>query len=206
MPGDRKRIRPDGIVVWGVERVDLNAFPFLSILAFRAGSLHDMNKYPGRLQHSTPGWVKEGELFHIRGRVGRDQKDRLTGSELASELLAAVRRYHVLGKWSCHLFLLMPDHWHALLVFPRDPGMVRTLRDWKRGTARFQGVNWQGNFFDHRIRHPHEAQEKWSYIRRNPVVKGLCKTEDEWPWWWSGVLAEQRKSAGSVLRSTRSTL
>lgn len=63
--------------------------------------------------------------------------------------------------------------------------MAATIRDWKRGTARFQGVNWQDNFFDHRIRNPQEAEEKWHYIRKNPVVKGFCVNENDWPWSWS---------------------
>ena len=82
------------------------------------------------------------------------------------------------------MFLLMPDHAHALLAFPREPGMSVVLRNWKRGAARLQGVRWQENYFDHRIRSKAEAQEKWLYIRRNPVVKGLCSKEEDWPHWW----------------------
>jgi putative transposase len=109
----------------------------------------------------------------------------LTAPALALELLTAARRYHRLGRWWCELFLLMPDHLHALIVFPRESGMSLTLRDWKRGTALFQDVHWQENYFDHRIRNEEEAREKWDYIRRNPVVKGLCAREDDWPWWIS---------------------
>ncbi|MDB6114553.1 MAG: hypothetical protein JWQ62_1498 [Lacunisphaera sp.] len=66
--------------------------------------------------------------------------------------------------------------------------MTAIVRNWKRGAARFQGIKWQDNFFDHRIRSPKEAQEKWRYIRLNPVVKQLCASEDDWPHWWSGSL------------------
>ena len=146
-----------------------------------------MKEFPCRLHHNTPGWVKENALFHVRVRVAPEQKPFLTDPALAPELLAAARRYHELSKWWCELFLVMPDHWHALMVFPREPGMAATIRDWKRGTARFQGVNWQENFFDHRIRNPQEAEKKWQYIKRNPVVKDLSPHEDDWPWWWSGL-------------------
>ncbi len=63
--------------------------------------------------------------------------------------------------------------------------MSVVIRNWKRGAARIQGVHWQDNFFDHRIRSQAEAQEKWLYIRRNPVVKKLCAREDDWPYWWA---------------------
>ena len=82
----------------------------------------------------------------------------------------------------------MPDHLHALLRFPPNPGLIATVHNWKRGTARFQGVQWQDNFFDHRILSQKEAQGKWRYIRMNPVVKQLCVTEDDWPHWCSGSL------------------
>ncbi|HTL67105.1 MAG TPA: hypothetical protein VL200_05545 [Lacunisphaera sp.] len=86
----------------------------------------------------------------------------------------------------------MPDHVHALLRFPRDPGMAGIIGNWKRGTARFQGIQWQENFFDHRLRHKAEADEKWQYIRNNPVMQGLCDHQDNWPHWWSGSLGGTR--------------
>lgn len=104
---------------------------------------------------------------------------------LAPSLLDAVRRYQQLGHWWCDLFLLMPDHVHGLIRFPCEAVMAKVVGNWKRGVARFQGVCWQENFFDHRIRHAAERQEKWWYIRRNPVVKGLCAQEQDWPWWWA---------------------
>jgi hypothetical protein len=108
--------------------------------------------YPLRLHHNTPAWVKDGSMFHIRIRVAIPQIAPLTTSALAADLLKSVQLYHAAGKWWCELFLLMPDHLHALLAFPGEPGMAATIREWKRGAARLQGVKWQENFFDHRIR------------------------------------------------------
>lgn len=79
--------------------------------------------------------------------------------ELASRLLDAARRYHELGRWWCELLLLMPDHLHAIAAFPSEPGMSEVLRNWKRGTARFQHVQWQDGYFDHRLRTEKEARE-----------------------------------------------
>ena len=148
---------------------------------------HRVKEYPLRLHHNTPGWVKDGSIFHIRFRVDESQPKPLTTPVLAAALLKSVQLYHASGKWWCKLFLLMPDHLHALLVFPRETGMAATNRGWKRGTARLHGVNWQENFFDHRIRSDKLESETWDYIRRNPVVKGLCPNEDSWTHWWSGI-------------------
>jgi putative transposase len=147
-----------------------------------------MKEFPGRLHHNTPSWVKEGASFHIRIRVAPQPQCSLVEPALAAGLLAAAQRYHELGRWWCDLFLIMPDHVHAMLTFPCHTDLTATTRDWKRGTARFQRVSWQENFCDHRIRNRKENEETWHYIRRNPVVKGLCLSEEEWPWWWSGAL------------------
>ena len=146
-----------------------------------------MHEYPGRLYHNTPGWVKDGSLFHLRIRAERSQPSLVAGS-LASELIRAVGRDHERGRWWCELFLLMPDHAHAIMAFPREWPMSEVIRNWKRGTARLQHVAWQEGYFDHRLRNEKEARETWDYICRNPVVKGLCSTEADWPWWWSGIL------------------
>ncbi len=147
-----------------------------------------MQEYPGRLHHKTPAWVKDGAIFHIRIRALSTQSLALTSPTLAPQLLAEARRYHELGHCWCELFLLMPDHVHALFAFPDSPGMSETIRNWKRGTARVQSVQWQDGYFDHRLRPQKSLRESWDYIRRNPVVKHLCATEDDWPWWWSGTV------------------
>jgi putative transposase len=76
----------------------------------------------------------------------------------------------------------MPDHLHALLSFDREKGMSQIIRNWKRYHASRNGVLWQDNFFDHRIRNEQEFKEKYAYIERNPVVKNLTPTPEHWPW------------------------
>jgi putative transposase len=136
----------------------------------------------GRLYHKLPVWVSEGEVFHVRIRCDRQHQSVLTELGLAHSVLESVRHYHASGRWWCRLFLLMPDHLHALLAFPRVPGMSMTIRQWKAFHARVNHVKWQDGYFDHRIRNPAELDEKSEYIRQNPVAKGLCAVATEWPW------------------------
>jgi putative transposase len=184
--GTHLEVKPLHLGVGKVERVDLNA------LVRHGLSMADseQTKYPCRLHHEVPPWVEEGALYHIRIRASGEQATPLIDPNLAPSLLGAVRRYHEAGHWWCSLVLLMPDHLHALLYFVPDRPMAQAVRDWKRGTARFQKVKWQENFFDHRIRSEKQGDEKWWYIRRNPITKGLCQTEDDWNWWWSPHKAE----------------
>jgi REP element-mobilizing transposase RayT len=76
----------------------------------------------------------------------------------------------------------MPDHVHAVMAYPQDRAMGRTVGDWKRYHEHTLGIVWQDNFFDHRLRSDDEFIEKCSYIRMNPVRKGLCARPEEWPW------------------------
>jgi REP element-mobilizing transposase RayT len=127
--------------------------------------------------------VGAGAKFHLRLRVDPAQSPVLTDGSLAPQLLVAARRYHELEHWHCELFLLMPDHVHFIAVFPANRAMSVVVRNWKRSTAKFDGVHWQANYFDHRLRSDRDSNEAWHYIRRNPVVKGLCPTEEDWTWW-----------------------
>ncbi len=145
-----------------------------------------MSQVPGpstksRLYHSVPGWVPDGSLFHIRIRV---EIGDLTAPPTSEALLSSVANYQKTQRWWCRIFMLMPDHLHALLSFPREPGMSETVRAWKSYHTRMLGVRWQDGFFDHRLRNEQQADEKFAYILANPVVKGLCPTPDAWPYRW----------------------
>jgi hypothetical protein len=65
----------------------------------------------------------------------------------------------------------MPDHLHAILALPREPGMTTVIKNWKKYVAGKHGVDWQRDFFDHRLRDHHEVDEKTNYILMNPVRK-----------------------------------
>lgn len=129
----------------------------------------------------------------MRIRCDRTQAIPLTTRKLADLVLESVGHYHVNGRWHARLFLLMPDHLHALLSFPPNQTMSAVIRSWKAYHARCSGVKWQSGYFDHRIRNAKELDAKWGYIRQNPVVKELCQQEEDWPWMIE--LAESRNGA-----------
>jgi len=137
-------------------------------------------QYPNRLFHCTPSWVEDGCVFHIRIRCALENTVVLSQPLIASRLLESVEFYTKKGRWFVHLFLLMPDHLHALVSFPKEQEMSRVIADWKRYYCKQHGIRWQDNFFDHRIRNTTEYLGKATYIRNNPVAAGLCETPAEW--------------------------
>ena len=139
-----------------------------------------------RLHHTVPGWVQTGALFHIRIALDREKRQHpLTSPDLGNIILDSARLYAAKRRWHITLFLLMPDHLHALLSFPRDQSMSSTVGDWKRFHAYKNGVIWQEGYFDHRLRADERGEQlstKLNYIRRNPVAAGLCDNPENWPY------------------------
>lgn len=134
------------------------------------------------LHHSAPAWVKPGSLFFITLCCEQRTENQLCRPEIGPALLDAVRFYHDHQRWFARLFLLMPDHAHALVAFPANEKMGEVLRNWKSFTARQNGIQWQRNFFEHRLRDGEQWELKADYIRQNPVRRGLIADARRWPY------------------------
>ncbi len=144
-----------------------------------------------KLPHTIPQWVADGSWFFITINCVPPGKNQLcltpgahgvTRPTVGDAVLAAMKFNHERFIWHCRLCLLMPDHLHAIIAFPREPGMATCVKNWKKFVAGKHGVDWQRDFFDHRLRDHHELQEKTSYILMNPVRKGLCERPQDWLW------------------------
>ena len=78
------------------------------------------------------------------------------------------------------MLLLMPDHLQMLVGVAGDAVLASLIRDFKRITARTAKIDWQRNFFDHRLRDDESEDEKAISIRQNPVRAGLIKPDEGW--------------------------
>jgi putative transposase len=133
--------------------------------------------------HRPPPWAAENSVFFITINCQRRGEAQLTINGVTEGLLDALRFYQDQGKWHVSLALLMPDHFHALLSFNNEKGlgMGNLIKSWKRYTAKTFGIEWQRDYFDHRIRGEADMADKWDYIRENPVRAGLVDEHVEWP-------------------------
>jgi REP element-mobilizing transposase RayT len=136
----------------------------------------------GSLYHSIPAWVSAGSRYHVRIGSEDARTTRLTDPETATAILGAAQFYHDSRRWFLSIFLIMPDHLHAIFSFPLEPGMSQTIHDWKSWLRRKAGIRFQDNYFDHRLRTEEEYVIKMNYIRMNPVVAELCTISDHWRW------------------------
>jgi REP element-mobilizing transposase RayT len=91
--------------------------------------------------------------------------------------------------WQIGRYLIMPDHIHLFC----SPGkgefvpMGQWIRFWKSLVSRSwprpgnQPI-WQKSFWDTQLRNCERYDEKWEYVRNNPVRAGLCAQSEDWPW------------------------
>ena len=86
-------------------------------------------------------------------------------------------------------YVLMPDHWHAL-IWPRHPLTIsQALHDVKKTSARrlhrqrgTEGPLWPHQFWDRFVRHAREFNERLEYMHLNRARRGLVAKPEEWRW------------------------
>ncbi|PYK90766.1 MAG: hypothetical protein DMF23_08375 [Verrucomicrobia bacterium] len=91
------------------------------------------------------------------------------------------------GAW-IGAYVLMPDHLHVFVGLNDQkidlPGWMKSLKNALSKGLHFDGISsphWQKDFFDHVLRSEDSYEEKWHYVRENPVRAGLVKRWHDWP-------------------------
>ncbi len=137
-------------------------------------------------QHIPPDWVMPDAVFFITINCRQRGIPQLTQGGLPARLFSTVSFYQNSKRWWPEILLLMPDHLHALIAFSweKSRGMNAVVGDWKRYTARAFQIDWQRDFFDHRVRNEVDHREKWAYIRDNPMRASLVEEAEKWPHVW----------------------
>jgi REP-associated tyrosine transposase len=85
-------------------------------------------------------------------------------------------------------FVVMPDHWHALLglrapwTLPRFMHAMMTFVGTETTKVLgAKGATWQDGYHDTRIKTWKQFRYVTRYIEQNPVTKGLVSLPAEWP-------------------------
>ena len=108
-------------------------------------------------------------------------------AKILSESWTAAARVH---GWVVGRYVIMPDHVHFFAAPRTDAKSLSSfIRDWKKWTThQFHDAGiaapivWQTEFFDHVLRSTDSYEEKWNYVRDNPVRAGLVASADAWPY------------------------
>jgi REP element-mobilizing transposase RayT len=136
-----------------------------------------------------------GETYWITWRV----VDGITlEPDDRSSTLDAIRHWDG-DRWSVYAAVVMPDHIHILArpltLNLMDPlaGPVHDLGDILGSIKKFSarrinlrhgrsGALWQDERYDRIVRDDREFEEKWLYLRTNPVKAGLVEKPEDYPW------------------------
>jgi REP element-mobilizing transposase RayT len=106
----------------------------------------------------------------------------LANAEAFSAFRNSIRK---LTGWQIDAAVLMPDHVH-ILAWPRhreEPigDLSALVKRWMRQELKAEW-KWQPGCFDRLLRTNESAQEKWEYMRENPVRAGLVNAWQDWPY------------------------
>jgi len=90
--------------------------------------------------------------------------------------------------WLVGRCVIVPDHLHFFCA-PRDPTVTlkRWVKFWKSRASQYwprpeEQPIWQLDFWDTQLRRGESHSEKWDYVWRNPVRKGLVEKPEDWPY------------------------
>jgi putative transposase len=88
------------------------------------------------------------------------------------------------NKYLLHDFVIMPDHFHALITPADAISLERAVQFIKGGFSRRLKSSlpvWQPSFTNHRVRDHEDFVAHHSYIWNNPVRAGLVMQPEEYP-------------------------
>jgi len=110
-------------------------------------------------------------------------------AETCRIFIDALLHYRDQGAYSLHGFVLMPNHFHALLTPGAEVTLERAVQFIKGGSAKKIGDAlrggfpvWHRGFSDHRVRDAADFELHMRYIEQNPVKKGLATVPSEYRW------------------------
>ena len=133
----------------------------------------------GRRKPASGVRITLGEPTIVFVTVNSEKRVRWIAQPAVQELL--VQAWREAEAWLVGYYILMPDHIHFFCA-PRDLDIPldRWVSYWKRlFTLKAKNLDWQwqSHKWDTRLRRSENYQEKWLYIRENPMRKGSSRRQ-----------------------------
>ena len=131
------------------------------------------------------GRVSVAGQAYLVTSVARDRRPLLCQSSAARALVEQLRRSRADGEAEWLAWVVMPDHFHALMVLGERADLSTVMKGLKGRTARAAGLGalWQPGFHDHAVRTDESLRDAARYVLANPVRAGLVDRLAEYPWW-----------------------
>ncbi|EDY19806.1 hypothetical protein CfE428DRAFT_2395 [Chthoniobacter flavus Ellin428] len=143
--------------------------------------------------HLSPYFAGNRSIIIYVTVVTKDRQ-RCLANDAAHALLRQI--WSAATFWLVGRYVIMPDHAHFFCA-PSDPGctLEKWMQYWKSQLTKAWPVAaekpvFQRDHWDRELRSDERYDEKWDYVRQNPVRANLVVTPDPWP--YQGELNELR--------------
>lgn len=151
-----------------------------------------MAKFVPRRQPAKGVHIDRGRATIVFATVCSEHRvQRLANAVVEDALL---RAWTDANAWMVGAYVIMPDHVHLFCSpIDEDVPIEQWITFWKRRFRRYVGADapqFQSGAFHHRLRQDESYEQKWEYVRANPVRAGLVQNPDDWP--LAGVVNELR--------------
>lgn len=139
------------------------------------GRRHPIHLAPRELHH-------RGTILFVTACT-KDRKPILATSAAHLALLDSWQRA---DRWLVGRYVIMPDHVHFFCAPTGDSTLEAWIKFWKSVFTRSQGLRggdvWQRHHWDRQLRSNESYEEKWNYVRLNPVRHKLTTHPESWPY------------------------
>jgi putative transposase len=130
--------------------------------------------------------VRQAGVYFVTSRTW-NSRALFAKPEVAQILLDQLLDCRQRGFYKLHPFVIMPDHFHALLTPSDTTSLEKAVQMIKGGSSHqikqhlnYASAVWQEGFHDRWIRDESEFQERVAYIRSNPVSAKLAAVPEEY--------------------------
>jgi putative transposase len=128
--------------------------------------------------------------LHFVTTVTRERGNWFVSDFVCSEILTIFEHYRKRYGLDCYGYVLMPDHFHALLLqSTEDLSVSQLMNSFKRETSKFLNISdypadtlWQHHYDDVPIPGPRATMTRLEYMHNNPVRRGLVAQATDYLW------------------------
>jgi putative transposase len=124
----------------------------------------------------------------------RERRAGLHQAEVAGALRGEIAACERGGHWCVVAGVIMPDHLHLLAELTGEIALSRVVARLKAKTKAAllkSGLEWQGNFYEHRLRADDPRETVIRYIICNPQRAGLVRADELYVGAWMHPEVEQ---------------
>ena len=139
------------------------------------------------LRRADPASIAAGaRTFFVTSSIA-GKRNLMQSNRSADLFVDVLYHYRSQHKYLLHGFVVMPDHFHALVTVGQEISIERAVQFIKGGFAfragrelGYRAPVWERGFSEVRIYGPEAFARICAYIAQNPVKRGLAKMPSEY--------------------------